>query len=265
MQICLDPTLGGDKLCLRPSMVKFEGSEDRNIEICNWASRLPMFLNRPLIKVLEDRGVRGLPMLFRYGVLTVSQVTDHTFLSLQRQAVNRLRDCSKDSLLAAHFLRRRGISSPSLKLPWIFESLKSLRMDFWDSPFLKQAMELSLVGDLRDIKYRGRIPIKKGLTLVGVLDETKYLEEGEIFISTEKRNGRVKVIKGRVLITRSPVHHPGDVQMVNAISVPQNSPLRLLRNCVVFSQKGDRPLPSKLSGGDLDGGMSSNPERFSNN
>ena len=38
-------------------MVKFEGSEARNIEICSWASRLPMFLNRPLIKVLEDRGV----------------------------------------------------------------------------------------------------------------------------------------------------------------------------------------------------------------
>lgn len=38
-------------------MVKFEGSEAREIEICSWATRLPLFLNRPLIKVLEDRGV----------------------------------------------------------------------------------------------------------------------------------------------------------------------------------------------------------------
>jgi hypothetical protein len=58
MQICLDPTLRGDKLCLRPSMIKFEGSHDRIIEICTWAKRLPMVLNRPLIKVLEDLGVR---------------------------------------------------------------------------------------------------------------------------------------------------------------------------------------------------------------
>lgn len=56
-QICLDPNLRGDKLCLRKSMVKFEGSKARNIEICTWASRLPMFLNRPLIKLLEDLGV----------------------------------------------------------------------------------------------------------------------------------------------------------------------------------------------------------------
>lgn len=44
--IALDPTLEGDKLCLRKSMVKFEGSTASNIELCSWASRLPMFLNR---------------------------------------------------------------------------------------------------------------------------------------------------------------------------------------------------------------------------
>lgn len=44
--IALDPTLKGDKLCLRKSMVKFEGSTASNIELCSWASRLPMFLNR---------------------------------------------------------------------------------------------------------------------------------------------------------------------------------------------------------------------------
>jgi hypothetical protein len=44
--IALDPALKGDKLCLRRSMIKFEGSKARNIELCSWASRLPMFLNR---------------------------------------------------------------------------------------------------------------------------------------------------------------------------------------------------------------------------
>ena len=35
--------------------------------------------------------------------------------------------------------------------------------------------------------------------------------------------------------------------------MPEDSPLRKLNNCVVFSQHGGRDLPSKLSGGDLDG------------
>ena len=41
--------------------------------------------------------------------------------------------------------------------------------------------------------------------------------------------------------------------MVEAVTVPANSPLAQLHNCVVFSAKGTRDLPSQLSGGDLDG------------
>jgi RNA dependent RNA polymerase len=43
---------------------------------------------------------------------------------------------------------------------------------------------------------------------------------------------------------------PGDVRMLLAINVPE---LRELHNTLVFSQKGDRPEPSKMSGSDLDG------------
>lgn len=42
---------------------------------------------------------------------------------------------------------------------------------------------------------------------------------------------------------------------MNAVDVPENSPLRQLRNVVIFSQKGARDLPSCLSGGDLDGDL----------
>ncbi|KAK1090155.1 hypothetical protein LTR48_008854, partial [Friedmanniomyces endolithicus] len=49
--------------------------------------------------------------------------------------------------------------------------------------------------------------------------------------------------------------HPGDIQVVNAVDVPENSPLKKLSNVVVFSQHGDRDLPSMLSGGDLDGDL----------
>ena len=57
------------------------------------------------------------------------------------------------------------------------------------------------------------------------------------------------------MVTRAPALHPGDVQCVNAVDVPQDSPLRALQNCVVFSSRGARDLPSQLSGGDLDGDL----------
>jgi hypothetical protein len=57
------------------------------------------------------------------------------------------------------------------------------------------------------------------------------------------------------LSLEAPALHPGDVQVVSAVDVPEDSPLRALHNCVVFSQQGTRDLPSQLSGGDLDGDL----------
>lgn len=56
-----------------------------------------------------------------------------------------------------------------------------------------------------------------------------------------------------MIVTRSPALHPGDIQLATNIVPPAGHPLRELRNCIVFSQKGSRDLPSCLSGGDLDG------------
>lgn len=63
-------------------------------------------------------------------------------------------------------------------------------------------------------------------------------------------------LKGRMLVTRSPVIHPGDAQVLHAIGVPPaDSPFagegNQLFNCVVFSSRGDRPVPNMLGGGDL--------------
>ncbi|KAL1981312.1 hypothetical protein VTN96DRAFT_2805 [Rasamsonia emersonii] len=88
------------------------------------------------------------------------------------------------------------------------------------------------------------------------MDETGILNEGEIFCPVlSERFYREILVRKNVVVTRSPAFHPGDVQLVNAIDVPEDSPLRKLHNCVVFSQKGNRDLPSKLSGGDLDGDL----------
>ena len=61
--------------------------------------------------------------------------------------------------------------------------------------------------------------------------------------------------RSNVIVTRSPALHPGDIQIVNVVDVPSDSPLKKLSNVIVFSQHGVRDLPSQLSGGDLDGDL----------
>ena len=133
---------------------------------------------------------------------------------------------------------------------------RQLQLSFQDDNFLTDVVEAAVLIQLRTLKYKARIPVKDGFTLLGIMDETGILKEGEIFCIVDV-GGRGRVITGengqRVIITRSPALHPGDVQLATAIAVPEDSPLMQLRNCICFSQNGSRDLPGMLSGGDLDG------------
>ncbi|KAF3004792.1 hypothetical protein E8E13_002785 [Curvularia kusanoi] len=83
---------------------------------------------------------------------------------------------------------------------------------------------------------------------------------GEVFVATQfpDEYGEWQhraLISDRVVVTQAPALHPGDIQLVKAVDVDSESELKALRNCIVFSQKGHRDLPSQLSGGDLDGDL----------
>ncbi|CAB9502970.1 splicing factor ATP-dependent RNA helicase [Seminavis robusta] len=56
-----------------------------------------------------------------------------------------------------------------------------------------------------------------------------------------------------VIVSRSPSYHPGDIRVLRVVPLPDGHPALLLRNCLLFSTKGDRPDPDKMGGGDLDG------------
>ena len=61
-----------------------------------------------------------------------------------------------------------------------------------------------------------------------------------------------QILKGRVIVTRSPSVHPGDIRSLQCVD---RAELRHLENVIVFSSKGDRPTCSKMSCGDLDGDL----------
>ena len=211
-------------------MTKFMGSPASDIEIYGSASRpLPMYLNRQYIKIMEDLWVDP-------GV----------FIELQNAAVERLRRTTLSAVNAASFLERKLVGKTAQVL-WLIRKFHFTGFEFLEDAFLRGVVELAVLAQLRDLKHRSRIFVEQGVTLYGIMDETDTLAEGDIHCRTDK-----KVIIGKVAITRAPALHPGDIQMANAVDVPDDSPLNALHNCIVFSQRGQRDLPSQLSGGDLD-------------
>jgi hypothetical protein len=86
-----------------------------------------------------------------------------------------------------------------------------------------------------------------------LMDETGFLEEGQIYCTATVNGIKTSVVGKDLIISRAPSLHPGDIQLAEGIMPPDGSPLRELVNCICFSSKGSRDLPSMLSGGDLDG------------
>lgn len=145
-----DPRLQGSALCLRPSMIKFGGTTASDIEICGAAFKpLPMFLNRQLIKILEDLNV-----------------PDEAFLNLQADAVERLRMTTVSPINAASFLDRNLIGKPA-RTPWLIRKLWAIGLSFTNDDFLRNTVELAVLVQLRELKHRSRIRVEKGVTLYG--------------------------------------------------------------------------------------------------
>ncbi|KAI5248426.1 RNA-directed RNA polymerase [Aureobasidium subglaciale] len=238
--VSLDSRLHEEQFNIRPSMEKFIGSGSTTLEVCGAAWRpYPMVLNRQFIKILEDLNV---PL--------------HSFMMLQNKAIEKLRSMTTNTFNAS-FLLNDTQTSKAARLPGLLEILADIGLDYRKDTFLRGVVEMAVISKLRDIKYKGRIPVQNGITLYGIMDETGFLREGQIYVATQSAldEPRKVLTGGKVIITRSPALHPGDIRVVEAIDVPEGSPLEHLRNCVVFSQHGQRDLPSQLSGGDLDGDL----------
>ena len=81
----------------------------------------------------------------------------------------------------------------------------------------------------------------------GMNKKKNRMEHAEVISTIDSL---AEIIEGKVLITRNPCTHPGDIRLLESVDRPE---LRHLFNVVVFSSKGERPQCNMMSGGDLDG------------
>lgn len=134
-----------------------------------------------------------------------------------------------------------------------------------EEPFFLQLLITSGHDCVSKFQQRAKIRIAKNQArnMFGIVDEYGVLEPGEVFIqyshlNDEKLDSTDKPITVpptilddvKVVITKNPCHHPGDLRTFTAVNRPE---LRHLVDVVVFPQKGPRPHPNEISGSDLDG------------
>ncbi|KXX75961.1 putative RNA-dependent RNA polymerase SHL2 [Madurella mycetomatis] len=154
------------------------------------------------------------------------------------------------------FLKTQSVGE-GIHLGALLRYAEEMGVDYRQGLFLQRAIEAIVRMELRDLKYKARIHVPYGVTLFGVLDCTGYLEEGQVYVTYDwqllGKSAQPPPADDPVIMTRSPALHPGDVQVVTNKVPPEWHPLAKQRNCIVFSRKGKRDLPSQLSGGDLDG------------
>ncbi|PFH51174.1 hypothetical protein AMATHDRAFT_3305 [Amanita thiersii Skay4041] len=260
----LDADGQGIEMRLRKSMRKFENSQELTpeVEIAQSFQRPNQcYLNRPLIMLLEDLGVRKDSFMKLQDEAVADAKTIHNSIESFRRIL--VTHSMGHNYHLSHILERLS-QKYGLKLK------AQNGMPGLDTPFLERIRQVAMISVLREIKHNARIPVPGSYHLVGVADEGPAhinrgndadkvftLPEGHIYVCIQESIDKEPVwLEGSCSISRSPVAHPGDVQRVQAIGKPPDDKLCLfaeLKNVVVLPSTGSRSLASKLGGGDLDG------------
>ncbi|KAI5149002.1 RNA-dependent RNA polymerase [Enteropsectra breve] len=220
--------LESNDLVLRPSMKKFSSSY-KMLEVINYSKSSPFYLNRQIILGLEGLGVPR-----------------ETFLEmLDSYLIEMLEAIDKDF---SSFIRR---STPMLP--------RSMTMD---QSFTRKVLGEVLNRTFEELNSKAKIRINEGRAAMGVTDELGILEEEEAFVMFEDndscfandprlvRYGKFSVPVGQAIVVKNPCMHPGDIRVIKLVDRKQ---LHYLKDVIVFSQKGERPIFNKCSGSDLDG------------
>lgn len=236
------------KLSLRRSMLKFD-SKSRMLNVTKWSDSMPCFLNREIITLLSTLGVE-----------------DSVFEAMQEQQLVLLSKMLTSKEAALNVLE--SLAGNDAK--YILGKMLVHGYEPNAEPYLNMMLKAHHDNLLHDLKVRCRINVPKGRILIGCLDEMGILEYGQVYarITMTKRelleckgkscfqkvDGTTSVVSGKVVVTKNPCLHPGDVRVLEAVCEVALVEKGLV-DCIVFPHKGKRPHPNECSGGDLDGDL----------
>ncbi|PHH63551.1 hypothetical protein CDD81_5738 [Ophiocordyceps australis] len=223
------PQAKGLDVLVRASQEKFK-AETNGLEIIRCAKYSTATLNRQTITILENLGV---PISVFKGLLE-RQIREYQSAMTSNQVAIELLTKYVDenqSTLALAELLKAGFKSNDIQEPFVLNLL-----NLWRSWSLKL------------LKEKARIQVEKSAFVLGCVDETGTLR-GHMEESEGSSSKDINQLPQIFLQLTNPSEY-GDIRVVHAVDNPE---LHHLKDVVVFPSTGDRPIPSMLSGGDLDG------------
>ena len=220
--LVLSEDLPDDTIVFTESMIKFALDETcKTLEIIKFSKFSQGYLNKYtiiLLNFLRKRNLGHQPLLKKILTLSKKQLNKSTnFCQSMKLKFDLVSNEEEDNLIHDQFK-------------------KSLTMHYKKNSIL-------------NIKNNFRVLLPKSTNLLGVIDFHNILEEGEVFIQIDK-NYKTKILKGDVLVTRSPCISKYDLQKFTCIN---NEKLHNLNNVIVFSSRGKIPATIKMCNSDLDG------------
>ena len=232
--VAVNPSLKGETLCVRPSMIKFK-SDDLELGVVRGATYSLGYLNRQIIILLYSLGVKG-----------------SIFLNMVKDIMNNYNRIMIDPFKV--FKSNKDILDDILTkcyyfTPFIRYYVYNKTFHIKSEPFACSILYNIICALIQELKHKGKIVDNQSASLIGVIDETNTLEQNEVYVNI--KNNEELILSGEVFVTKNPCLHPGDIKILKAKGkCPQ---LSHLINVIVFSAKGDRPMPNMIGGGDLDG------------
>ncbi|KAI9490301.1 RNA dependent RNA polymerase-domain-containing protein [Zychaea mexicana] len=241
----------GKDIALRPSQIKFT-STHKMLEINRPAHASFTYLNRQIILLLSSLGV-----------------PDDIFMELLQVMLGQFDKILADPIQCTLMLRSHHSDEFGIHM----EMAKLVNAGFLEEgdPYITNLIKVFRSSKFKEAKKRAKIYVPQAASAIGVLDETKTLKPGQIFVQlsggindgekngsggkSKKKNKKNKknnknILQGPCVVYRCPSLHPGDIRMVEAVDCPA---LHGLHDVIVFSAQGERDIPSMCSGGDLDG------------
>ena len=224
--LVVSPDIHDRKIMLTKSMVKFNCNNTNDLEIIRFSRYSPGYLNLQIIILLILNGIKK-KTIFKYAKKEVASyrvkkgITTNKTVSMQFEKV--IKDIEKQDTM---LLNTKDYMTTIARSAYIYNRLSN-------------------------ISKRYRFHLKNCAFLIGVFDFSGTLNENEVFVQITKPSGKKTVITGDVIITKNPCLSGYDIQKVKAVSHPYF--VDYFENVIVFPSKGLFPLPSMITGSDLDG------------
>ena len=224
--LVVNPKIEGKKILLTKSMVKFKCENTEDLEVIRFSRYSPGYLNLQIIILLLLNGIsKG--RIFNIAKKEVGNYRNYKMV--------------KDKLPIKN-IEFEKVLKHIKKSNIILENQKDYMSKIARSTFIYNR--------LSNISKKYRFHMKNCCFLLGVCDFDNILGENEIFVQTYQENKK-KVITGDILVTKNPCLSIYDLQKVKGVKNDYFS--KYFTNVIIFPSKGKIPLPSKITGSDLDG------------